>query len=951
MGTTSLPAQAVVATPNTYLAINEYALAGGTGPLEIITGANGNLWFTAAGADAVIEASPADGTVVNSYALTVGLSSCSPVGITNGPDHNIYVACNHQDRIVRIVPGTGAMTSFPIPATTPVTQAGCSSCPVFLTSGPDGLLWFTEDGSGKVSKLNVTTGTMTRYALPAGANADPQGITVGPDGNIWFTEVTLNRIGRMTTAGVLTTFAPPTANAQPFWIVPGPDGYLYYSLIGTGKIGRLSTSGVTTLVSPLTANSGLRFINVGPDGNLWFTENDANKIGSMTPTGIFSETDVPTGSSQPLAIAAGPDGNLWFTEFNGDKLGKIGPRHAALTLDKTALGFGNVPLSSTPPMNQTAVLSNQGPDTLTAFNPTLPVGGSGGVSGNFSITSHDCGGADIVSTGHCNTNFNVTSTAVPGTAAGRLDFVTESSTAYRQKLSVNLSATVTSSACSLAWFLSAPSPVYLGQFHDIEAAASCPHTALFAFRMLSPSGVWTTKQGFSASNVWTWSTAGYATGRYQIAVLVKDSESKAASYDVYTLTTITLRNPECTSLSVTLDDPSPSDPGVTVNFNAAVGGCFSGSFQWWIRNRAGVWSIVPLHDFAHSSPQFAWNTSGLAPGTYQVGVWAKDPKSIKKYDSYAYVTYTLVVLAGTSKCQAAGVSASAPSAYTGTTVTLTGSASSCNLPLFRWWVRDPAAVWHMVKDYSTDTTYPWTPTSPGTYLVGVWARQAGSTASYEAYSFVTFEVMPPTATTPCTSVNLISSAGAGSPSPGSSINFSATAAGCDGPNYRFFVATPGGAFVEKQPFSTNAVFAWDSTGLPEGNYQVAVLVRHAGASASYETAFFMNQMLSIGGATCDITWMYPTNLGTVNDITSQSPQPAGTQLTWHVVAPGCGAEFQFYVQRPGGSYAVAQPYSATATLAWNTAGLPRGTYNVKVLVRRAGKIAHENFATSTYELV
>jgi hypothetical protein len=113
----------------------------------------------------------------------------------------------------------------------------------------------------------------------------------------------------------------------------------------------------------------------------------------------------------------------------------------------------------------------------------------------------------------------------------------------------------------------------------------------------------------------------------------------------------------------------------------------------------------------------------------------------------------------------------------------------------------------------------------------------------------------------------------------------------------------------------------------------------------------MNQMLSIGGATCDITWMYPTNQGTVNDITSQSPQPAGTQLTWHTVAAGCAAEFQFYVQRPGGSYVLAQAFSATATLAWNTAGLPRGTYNVKVLVRRAGKIAHENFAISTYELV
>jgi hypothetical protein len=282
-------------------------------------------------------------------------------------------------------------------------------------------------------------------------------------------------------------------------------------------------------------------------------------------------------------------------------------------------------------------------------------------------------------------------------------------------------------------------------------------------------------------------------------------------------------------------------------------------------------------------------------------------------------------------------------------VSLSATVSSCDTPEYRWWVRDPAAVWHTLSTYPATNPFTWTPASPGTYLVGVWARQTGSLASYEAYSFVTYTVQPQPASTPCTSANLFGSGNP--PSPGATVSLSASATGCDVANYQFYIAAPSGPFVLKQAYSTTNSFSWDTTGLPEGIYQAAVLVRHAGSSASYETASFISQQLLVGATSCDLISIYPTNLGAGNDISSQSPQPAGTPLTWHVQVGPCSAELQFYVQRPGGSYTLVQAYSANAILDWNTAGLPRGTYNVKVLVRRPGKIAYENFAISSYELV
>jgi virginiamycin B lyase len=48
-----------------------------------------------------------------------------------------------------------------------------------ITAGPDGALWFTQDGA---------------------CHCVPEGITAGPDGALWFTEFNVNQIGRITTA-------------------------------------------------------------------------------------------------------------------------------------------------------------------------------------------------------------------------------------------------------------------------------------------------------------------------------------------------------------------------------------------------------------------------------------------------------------------------------------------------------------------------------------------------------------------------------------------------------------------------------------------------------------------------------------------------------------------------------------------------------------------------------
>ncbi len=54
-------------------------------------------------------------------------------------------------------------------------------------------------------------------------------ITAGPDGNLWFTERNGNKIGRITTGGVITEFTHSHRNSRPYDITTGPDGNLWFT--------------------------------------------------------------------------------------------------------------------------------------------------------------------------------------------------------------------------------------------------------------------------------------------------------------------------------------------------------------------------------------------------------------------------------------------------------------------------------------------------------------------------------------------------------------------------------------------------------------------------------------------------------------------------------------------------------------------------------------------------
>jgi virginiamycin B lyase len=245
-----------------------------------------------------------------------------------------------------------AFPLFPIPTTNSV-ELGEGG----ITTGPGGVLWFTENASNKIGRI-ASSGSITEYPLPAGASSPdgivsaynslwfaansgqigrmttagvfsiftvptpqsyPAGIALGADGALWFTEQYVATIGRMTPSGVFTEYTLPATFEAPEWITAGPDGALWFtneSVYGASAIGRITTAGLVTeyTVSEVGA-LGLTGITTGPDGALWFTEEFVNQIGRITTAGAVTVYPIPSGSTAPYGITSGPDGELWFTEY------------------------------------------------------------------------------------------------------------------------------------------------------------------------------------------------------------------------------------------------------------------------------------------------------------------------------------------------------------------------------------------------------------------------------------------------------------------------------------------------------------------------------------------------------------------------------------------------------------------------------------------------------------
>lgn len=148
--------------------------------------------------------------------------------------------------------------------------------------------WTGEIIDGSFQELFTNTGfesNLNSWDLSGGGlysiterntfTSTPYHVTRAPDGSIWYT-TTSNKIGRVTTTGIVTEFTTPSA-LNIGQITTGPDGFIWYISSSVNRIGKINPS--NGVITEYTIANGGQGIAAGPDGNIWFTMTGSSRVG------------------------------------------------------------------------------------------------------------------------------------------------------------------------------------------------------------------------------------------------------------------------------------------------------------------------------------------------------------------------------------------------------------------------------------------------------------------------------------------------------------------------------------------------------------------------------------------------------------------------------------------------------------------------------------------------
>jgi streptogramin lyase len=293
-----------------------------------------------------------------------GASATLPVTGGNTPSASGCTLTISDGSVSLVLP----VTNTPIGATvtvagTTITEYTGYNRPFGITKGPDGNIWFTDQGNDTVNALNPSNASLVyNYAVPG---SDLWDITTGSDGALWMADQNLEGVDRLTTAGILTPYAMPSGGSPraitgdttgqfwigdasngvmtlsaggafatvlntgqlsgaPFSVVQGPDGAIWWGEAG-GMVGRYNPVDTSFTETPVPGATNVNFVAVGPDNAIWFTATGGSSmVGriAMNGDGPFTPTTYTTGT-QLAGITAGADNAMWFLDAGAGTVNAI----------------------------------------------------------------------------------------------------------------------------------------------------------------------------------------------------------------------------------------------------------------------------------------------------------------------------------------------------------------------------------------------------------------------------------------------------------------------------------------------------------------------------------------------------------------------------------------------------------------------------------------------------
>ncbi len=203
---------------------NEWNLPAGAHPHGLLVDKEGRVWYTGNGNGTIGELDPSTGTVAEhrtpsggsphtlviddtgtiwftnqsgsvgrldrtSGKITEYKMSGGPYGLALDKQGNVWVCRMSADRMGIVEPNTGKISEL---------YMGPGSRPRRVAAAPDGSLWITLYGNGKLAHVDpAAVKIIKEYGMPGGPNGGPYAVTVDGEGRVFASEIELDTVAML----------------------------------------------------------------------------------------------------------------------------------------------------------------------------------------------------------------------------------------------------------------------------------------------------------------------------------------------------------------------------------------------------------------------------------------------------------------------------------------------------------------------------------------------------------------------------------------------------------------------------------------------------------------------------------------------------------------------------------------------------------------------------------
>jgi virginiamycin B lyase len=268
----------------------------------------GPVYFSAQGSGHLGILDPKTGKVDS---VPLGRGS-SPHGVTMGADGAVWLTDGGQNAIARVDAKSRAVKLWKLPADTGYANLNTA------TFDGNGVHWFTGQ-SGIYGRLDPRSGEMKIFESPRGRG--PYGIHHTPDGTVYYASLAGDYVGKVNPDGSTTVLEPPTRGQGARRVWSDSKGNVWVSEWSSGQLSRYTpSSGQWSQWKAPGRSPHVYAVYVDETDKVWASEWSARTMLRFDPSTETFETFKSSSSTPNVRQIHGRKGEVWTPESAADKI-------------------------------------------------------------------------------------------------------------------------------------------------------------------------------------------------------------------------------------------------------------------------------------------------------------------------------------------------------------------------------------------------------------------------------------------------------------------------------------------------------------------------------------------------------------------------------------------------------------------------------------------------------